>query len=64
MHDACSYLIHQMAESGIVCDCFHIGVLMGTIFGFGVAVFWSVAIDLLGSFKQWLKSKKKPDSQA
>lgn len=64
MHDTCSFVFDALWNNGPSCDCTYFGFLLG-LFAFAFFEgFCSVASYVIKRLRNWIKSKKKPDSQA
>lgn len=64
MHETCSYVLEQMMESGIWCDCFTTGAIFGSLSAISLCLMGFMLFEAIGSLIDRFKSKKKPDSQA
>ena len=64
MHESCSFVFDTLWNNGPSCDCTYFGFWLG-LFGFLlVQAFCYVAGYVIKRLCNWIKSKKKPDSQA
>lgn len=64
MHEACNYVLDQMIDSRVWCDCMTFGTIFGLSVGALIGWIGSGIIQLLDILIERSKSKKKPDSQA